>query len=298
MRILNFGSVNIDHVYQVPHFVRPGETLASTRYDRFAGGKGFNQSVALARAGAEVHHAGRIGADGAWLRHVLAQDGANVRHLEVVDGPTGHAIIQVDAAGQNCIVLSGGANRTITADDAAGVLADFGAGDLLLLQNEISALSEIMHLAAARGLKIAFNPAPMGAEVLDYPLELVDLFIVNEVEAAGLCGKTADPASTLRLLRGQFPKAHFLLTLGPRGAMAMADGEPVAVPPRDVPVVDTTAAGDTFIGYFLATRTSGVPLRESLVRATIAASLCVSRPGASPSIPARAEVDAVTDFAG
>jgi len=293
MRILNFGSVNIDHVYQVPHFVRPGETLASTRYDRFAGGKGFNQSVALARAGADVHHAGRIGRDGEWLRHALAQDGAKVRHLETVDGPTGHAIIQVDAYGQNCIVLSGGANREIDEQDAAGVLADFGAGDLLLLQNEISMIPEIMHLAAGRGLKIAFNPAPMGPEVLGYPLELVDLFIVNEVEAAGLCGREIDPEATLRALRAQFPKAHFLLTLGPRGAIAMADGDPVSVPPREVPVVDTTAAGDTFIGFFLATRTSGVPLPDALWRATIASSLCVSRPGASPSIPAKDEVDAI-----
>lgn len=295
MRILNFGSVNIDHVYRVPHFVRPGETLASTRYDRFAGGKGFNQSVALARAGAQVHHAGRIGADGEWLRHALAADGANVRHLEVVDGATGHAIIQVDTQGQNCIVLSGGANRTITEVDAAGVLADFGAGDLLLLQNEVSAMPDIMRLAAARGLKIAFNPAPMGPEVQDYPLDLVDLFIVNEIEAAGLCGFDDTPEKTLRMLRSKFPKAHFLMTLGPRGALALAEDGPVAVPPRDVPVVDTTAAGDTFVGYFLATRTSGVPLREALMRATIAASICVSRPGASPSIPTRAEVDAVTD---
>lgn len=298
MRILNFGSVNIDHVYQVPHFVRPGETLASTRYDRFAGGKGFNQSVALARAGAEVHHAGRIGSDGEWLRHALAQDGANVRHLETVAGPTGHAIIQVDASGQNCIVLSGGANHAITPEVVAGVLADFGAGDLLLLQNEVTSIPDILRTAVARGLKVALNPAPMGPEVLTYPLDLVDLFIVNEVEAAGLCGETLAPEATLAALRRKFPKAHILLTLGPKGAMALADGEPVGVGPRDVPVVDTTAAGDTFIGYFLATRTSGVPLREALVRATVAASICVSRPGASPSIPFRAEVDAVTDFAG
>lgn len=295
MRILNFGSVNIDHVYQVPHFVRPGETLSSTRYDRFAGGKGFNQSVALARAGAQVHHAGKVGSDGEWLRHLLARDGADVRHLATVVAPTGHAIIQVDASGQNCIVLSGGANRAITPDDAAAVLSDFGAGDLLLLQNEISAMPDILRLAAARGLKIAFNPAPMDPGVLAYPLELVDLFIVNEVEAAGLHGGEAAPTELLLGLRRKFPKAHFLLTLGPRGAMALADSEPVAVPPRNVPVVDTTAAGDTFIGYFLATRTSGVPLRESLWRATVAASICVSRPGASPSIPTRTEVDSVCD---
>ena len=285
--ILNFGSVNIDHVYTVPHFVRPGETLASTRYAVFSGGKGFNQSTALARAGARIAHAGMIGADGAWLRDSLAADGADVAHLAIRDEPTGHAVIQVDTSGQNCIIICGGANRAITATYANEVIAHFGDGDTLLLQNEISAIPEIIRAASARGLRIVFNPAPMGQEVLDYPLDLVDLFIVNEVEASELSGAAPDavPESVLDTLRAKFPRAGVVLTLGAAGSIADIDGERVAVAAKPVQAVDTTAAGDTYIGYFLAARQRGLSLREAMKKATEAAAICVSRAGAAPSIP-------------
>jgi len=300
MRILNFGSVNIDHVYRVPHFVQPGETLASREYQRYAGGKGYNQSVALARAGAEVHHAGLIGEDGLWLRAALAADGVDVKHLTTLKGPTGHAIIQVDDSGQNSIVLAGGANQRVSADMVKTVLADYGAGDLLLLQNEISAIPDIMRRAAKRGLRIAFNPAPMSPVVVEYPLDLVDLFIVNEIEATALSQlpQTAPPEEILTGLKRRFPKAHILLTLGAKGAMVLADApQPAKIGIREVPVVDTTAAGDTFIGYFLATRTSGMELPEALKYATVASSICVTQMGASPSIPMRQAVEAIVpDF--
>ena len=285
--ILNFGSVNIDHVYTVPHFVRPGETLASTRYAIFSGGKGFNQSTALARAGAKVAHAGMIGADGVWLKESLAADGADITHLAIGDEPTGHAIIQVDASGQNCIIIFGGANRAITAAYAKEVIAHFGKGDTLLLQNEISAIPEIIHAASERGLSIAFNPAPMGQEVRDYPLDLVDLFIVNEVEAAQLAGVAAEtaPDVVLNALRAKFPLAGVVLTLGASGSVADIGGERVAVAARRVKAVDTTAAGDTYIGYFLAARQRGLSLREAMEKATEAAAICVTRAGAAPSIP-------------
>ncbi len=285
--ILNFGSVNIDHVYTVPHFVRPGETLASTRYAVFSGGKGFNQSTALARAGAKVAHAGMIGADGVWLKESLAVDGADVTHLVVGDEPTGHAVIQVDASGQNCIIICGGANRAINASFAEEVIARFGKGDMLLLQNEIAAIPEIVRTASAQGLFIAFNPAPMGHEVLDYPLDLVDLFIVNEVEAAELAGVAAEaaPEAVLDALRTKFPRAGIVLTLGASGSVADIDGERVTVAARHVKAVDTTAAGDTYIGYFLAARQRGLPLREAMEKATEAAAICVTRAGAAPSIP-------------
>ena len=285
--ILNFGSVNIDHVYTVPHFVRPGETLASERYAVFSGGKGFNQSTALARAGAKIAHAGMIGVDGAWLKDSLASDGADVTHLAVRDEPTGHAVIQVDASGQNCIIICGGANRAITPHYAEEVLSHFGDGDTLLLQNEISAIPEIMRAAKERGLRIVFNPAPMGQEVLDYPLDLVDLFIVNEVEAAELAGTAADspPDAVLDLLRARFPRAGVVLTLGAAGSVADIGGERVAVAAKRVKAVDTTAAGDTYIGYFLAARQRGLSLRDAMEKATEAAAICVTHAGAAPSIP-------------
>lgn len=289
MSILNFGSVNIDHVYRVDHLVRPGETIASRDYQQFPGGKGYNQSIALARAGAPVRHAGRIGQDGRWLREALAAEGADVAFLEVVDKPSGHAIIQVDAAGENAILLFGGANRSITAGDAHGILAHFGPGDWLLLQNEISAMAEILTEAGQRRMRIVFNPAPMGDEVLAYPLDGVSIFLLNETEGEAFTGESAPPA-ILAGMRGRFPQATVVLTLGAEGAVYDDGGEQIYVAGRPVQAVDTTAAGDTFIGYFLAGISAGEAPRTALERANRAAAICVTRPGAAPSIPRLAEV--------
>ena len=293
-KILNFGSVNVDHVYAVPHFVRPGETIASTKYSVFSGGKGFNQSTALARAGADVCHAGKIGADGVWLRNALKADGADVSRLVVSDSPTGHAIIQVDDSGQNCIIVEGGANRTIAAADAEAALDGLGPDDVLLVQNEISALPDIMRLAASRGMKIVFNPAPMTPQVKDYPLELVSVFVVNEVEACELSGVDLSGQGTdavLAAMKAKFSRAGVVLTLGSRGSVAEIGGEKVCVAARKVKAVDTTAAGDTYIGYLLAGLQRGSDLKAAMEEATAASALCVTRPGAAPSIPVRAEIE-------
>lgn len=288
-RVLNFGSLNIDHVYRVPHFVRPKETLSSLEYRRFAGGKGFNQSMALARAGAEVSHAGCIGSDGTWLRDMLAGAGADVKHLQVVDTPTGHAIINVTPDGQNSIVLYGGANQQVTPDQARRTLEAFGPGDYLLLQNEISAMPEIMRLARARGLQTVFNPAPMDARVPQYPLETVACLLLNEVEGAQLAD-TEEPAAILDTLRRKFSKMTVILTLGADGVLASDGGASVRVPAPRVKAVDTTAAGDTFTGYYLAERLRGASFPDALQTACAAAAICVTRAGAADSIPTRKEV--------
>ena len=293
MSILVFGSLNIDHVYQVEHFVRPGETLPSTEYRRFQGGKGANQSVALARAGAPVFHAGRVGPEGAWLRDELDAEGVNVEHVAVGDLATGHAMIQVDRDGENAIILYGGANLAITGADARRVLANFGPGDWLLLQNEISAMPDILQAAAQRGLAVAFNPAPMTAAVHGYPLDDVSLFVVNRTEGAALAGvETAEPPEViLRKLQSRFPHAAILFTLGGDGSLYARGGERIGTPAQSVEAVDTTAAGDTFIGYFLAELVAGESTRQSLTLATRAAALCVTRPGAAVSIPRRHELE-------
>lgn len=295
-RILNFGSINIDHVYRVPHFVQPKETLASLEYRRFAGGKGFNQSIALARAGAAVAHAGCIGADGLWLRDLLAEAGADVTHLRVADVPTGHAIITVAPDGQNAIVLYGGANQVVTPDDARAVIGRFDPGDFLLLQNEISALPEIMRLAQARGLQIVLNPAPMTAQVPAWPLDTVACLLLNEIEGAQLA-QARNPDTILKRLRLKFPRTTLILTLGGEGVLASDGGPPLRVPAPRVPVVDTTAAGDTFTGYYLAERLRGADFPAALHTACLAAAVCVTRPGAAASIPTRAELAARRDFA-
>ncbi len=203
--VYNLGSLNIDRVFRVAHIVRPGETLASTSLAEFAGGKGANQSVALARAGARVVHIGKIGADGVWLRDRLAAEGVDVGSIAVGTAPTGQAIIQVDDAGQNAIVLLSGANAEITPEEIDAALAVAPAGSWLLAQNETSGVAHAIQAAKRRGLRVAFNPAPLDERVADYPLDLVDLLCVNETEAAVLRGGAVRPAGDI------------LLTLGSRG---------------------------------------------------------------------------------
>lgn len=282
-RVFNLGSLNVDHVYRVPHFVRPGETLAAASYARFPGGKGFNQSVALARAGAAVVHGGRLGAGAEWLRDRLAAEGSDVSRLLPCADEAGHALIQVDDAGQNSIVLHGGANHAVRPADLPAFLDGAGPGDFFLAQNETSAVPEALRLAREKGMSVAFNPAPMGPEVDGYPLEFVDWLFVNETEAAELGGPDR--------LRARCPRAHLVLTLGAKGAVCRAPdgGEAWATAPR-VTAVDTTAAGDTFLGYFLAAVAEGRPLAAALDRGCRAAALSVTRPGAADSIPRAAEL--------
>ncbi len=292
MSILVFGSLNIDHVYQVEHLVRPGETLPSTEYRRFQGGKGANQSVALARAGADVYLAGRIGPEGLWLRDAIAAEEVDVTHVGLDSQPTGHAIIQVDSAGENSILLYGGANLTVTSDDAHYVLSHFGEGDWLLLQNEISSMPAILREAYERGMSVALNPAPMTPVVLGYPLDDVALFVVNLTEGAALAEvENASPDLIVDRLQSRFPKAAILLTLGGDGSLYVRGEERIKTPAQAVEPMDTTAAGDTFTGYFLAELLSGKSAELSLTMAARAAAVCVTRPGAADSIPRRSELE-------
>ncbi len=289
-KILNIGSLNIDYVYQVPHFVQPGETLSSTGYARYPGGKGLNQSIALARAGATVHHVGHVGADGTWLVDFLKAEGAGTSYLTEVEGPTGHAIIQVNVEGQNSILIEGGANRKVTVNDAATAIDSLGfvAGDYMLLQNETSAVRELIALGAERGLKVVFNPAPMDKSIREIDLRAVEVLVVNEVEAAELVGASSnmDYEALLAMLKQSYPTTNVLLTLGSRGSVySGVDGVCHFEPAEKVVAVDTTAAGDTFIGYFLAKIASGLKIPEAMQIATHASAICVSKAGAAPSIP-------------
>ncbi len=288
MKILNFGSLNIDHVYRVKNFVRPGETIAATEYHRFAGGKGLNQSIALARAGMTVLHAGRIGTDGMFLKEILEEESIDCRSLEIPENEvSGHAVIQVSDTGENCIVLFSGANGHITSEQIDKALGEMDPGDFLLLQNEISRLEEIIRKGADRGLRIFFNPAPMTQQVRAFPFDRIETLIVNETEAASLAGLSEDKA--LSALRDQFPKLNILMTLGAQGALyAAADSRKTVlrVPAEKVEkVVDTTAAGDTFIGYYLASIAKGLSPEEAMRKAAKASAICVGIAGAANSIP-------------
>ena len=291
MKLLDFGSLNIDHTYQLPHLVRPGETLASDSYHKSEGGKGFNQAVALAKAGQEVYLAGAIGQDGLFLRDYLQELGVHTEHLCVLDAPTGHAMIQLDTEGQNCIILFGGTNGMITEAMIDEVLADFGAGDYLLLQIEISHVDSIICAAHAKGMHIILNPSPMSPELLTWPLELVEWFILNEIEGADITGKT-QPEEMLDELLRRYPACHVVLTLGERGSVYADATQRMDQSIVTAHTVDTTAAGDTFTGYFIHALLQGEAIQQALKTAACASAITVSRPGAGRSIPAAEEVQA------
>ena len=288
MKVLNFGSLNIDMVYSVDHVVRPGETTASAELRYFCGGKGLNQSVALARAGMEVCHAGCVGADGGRLISLLRDNGVGTSLVTKSESPSGHAIIQVDRDGQNSILLFGGANMEITPEQIENAVGNFSAGGRLFLQNEINGISEIIGAAHERGLEIVFNPSPFGADILSYPLENIDWFVVNETEAEELTGET-EPEKILGAFSQKFPRASVLLTLGADGAFCRTKYGTFYCKIFSVPVVDTTAAGDTFLGFFFA-MLERFGAERALKIASAASAVAVSRPGASASIPTLDEV--------
>ncbi len=289
MDILCFGSLNIDHVYAVPHFVQAGETLSSASLHSGCGGKGLNQSIALSRAGASVRHAGLVGQDDNMLRPLLADNGVDITAVRTADVPSGHAIIQVDESGQNCILLYSGANRAIDRSFVCEVLDTCRAGDILLLQNEISEIRTLLEEGAARGLRIAFNPAPITAELADMPIGIAEWLFVNETEGAALSGETANDR-IITALREKYPHTTVILTVGGDGVIAADDAGIHRLPAMKVPVADTTAAGDTFIGYFLAAVAEGSDLQGALHTASAASALTVSRAGAAASIPMADEV--------
>ena len=298
MTIHNAGSLNIDDVFRTPRIVKPGETIASRGLKQFPGGKGLNQSTALARAGAPVRHIGRIGSDGLFLKDGLAADGADVSGIIIGDTPTGHAVIQVADDGENAIVLYAGANHAWDRTDISRMLQAAAPGDILLLQNEITMIAPLMEAAASAGMRIAFNPAPMGPEVHDYPMHSLSWLVVNEIEARQLSGisdnDNAADEDIVSDLRSRHPDAVVVMTRGKRGALR-ADSTGLIRANFPVPgtVQDTTGAGDTFTGYWLAGEAAGLPAEEGLRRACAAGALSVTRPGAVTGIPRLAEVQAL-----
>ena len=291
-RILNFGSLNIDYVYGVSHMVRPGETLAANDRAVHPGGKGLNQSVALARAGARVWHAGLVGPEGDVLLDVCREAGVDTEFVRRSQVPSGHTVIQVDEAGQNSILLFGGANREVSEPFADEVLSHFGPGDYLVLQNEISCLAHIVERGAERGLTIVINPSPYDEALDGVDLGKVSLFFVNEIEGAQMTGGSTDPNRILDGMAARYPAARVVLTLGSAGSVYQGAGGAGRVRQRAyaVDAVDTTGAGDTFTGYFVAAVSAGEDVAAALDLAARASAIAVTRPGAVPSIPTRDEV--------
>lgn len=289
MKILNFGSLNIDYVYTVDHMVKEGETLSSKKLEVFLGGKGFNQSVALAQAGVLVYHAGMIGEDGQIFLDTCEKYGINTKYIKQIKGKSGHTIIQIDADAQNCILLHGGSNRSLTREFIDGVISSFERDDYILLQNEVNHLDYIIESAYAQGMKIILNPSPYDNYMKECDLSKISYFILNEIEGEQITG-VSETNAILEHLMNRYPNAKIVLTLGSNGSVyrdcVMEYHQDIC----KVKAVDTTAAGDTFTGYFIAGLIGNRKIPENLKMCAMASAIAVSRKGASPSIPDLGEV--------
>ena len=292
MKVLVFGSLNIDYVYKVKHFVQPGETLASDDMQIFCGGKGLNQSIAFCYTGIDTWHAGAVGRnDSDMLLRKLNEAGVHTELVQKTEFPTGHTMIQTTPEGENSIILYGGANQTITKDYIDSVLSFFKKGDYLILQNEINQIPYIMERAHEIEMKIVLNPSPMNEKIFDMPLSYVDFLILNELEGMQLSGiLEKEGRQILDALTKHFPNAQIVLTMGKEGAVYGYREENYYQPIYPVKTVDTTAAGDTFTGFFMGSIICGKTVKDALDTAARAASIAVGRNGASDSIPKLDEV--------
>ena len=285
MTVWNLGSINIDHVYRLPHLPQAGETLAALSYARFLGGKGANQSVAALRAGARVVHLGAVGADGDWALFQMAALGLDTSAIHRTAGETGHAVVAIDAAGENVILLHPGANRAMP-QSVLDPLAGAAPGDTLLLQNETAWQVQAAAQARAQGLRVMYSAAPFDLEALRAVMPHATHLLMNQVEADALAHATGHGLAHL-------PVQAVIVTRGAQGADWVAADGVRHVPAFRVTPVDTTGAGDCFAGSLAARLDLGEAPDTALRHAAAAAAIQVTRPGAAPAMPTLAEVCAL-----
>ena len=289
MEVYNFGSLNIDHVYSVDHFVQPGETMSSDHYQVCCGGKGLNQSIAVARAKGSIHHLGVYGQGGEFLLEYLQNNDVDTSLMHNTETAQGHTVIQVSKTGENCIILYPGSNYEVTQKYIVDVLDQIKEPGYLLLQNEISEVPYIIHEAAKRGHQIVFNASPFNESLKELDFNDIAWLMINEVEGYEFTG-CKEPEGIIAYLSEHYPHLGIVLTLGSAGCIVVKDNERVEHGIYHVPVVDTTAAGDTFTGYFAAALAEGKDLAYAVDIASAASALAVTRSGAAPSIPEKTEV--------
>lgn len=299
MSVLSFGSLNIDKLYVVPRLARKGETIRAESYIVSPGGKGLNQSIALAKADCKVIHFGAVGAaDGEFLVNTLKEcENIDTSHiLRIGPVPSGHAVITLDQNADNSIVVYGGANRLLSRDYILSCLELGKPGDIVLLQNETNYTDFIISEAYDRGFDVCFNPSPITKELLSYPIRKAEYLILNETESYALAGGKFPENELLFKLQTIFPETNIVLTLGEKGAVFARKkeegGERIYQDSFKVNAVDTVGAGDTFTGYFLSSITKNRSIRHSLKLACAAAAVCVTKTGSAYSIPDIKEVKA------
>jgi ribokinase len=285
MTIFNLGSINADLVYHLPHLPAPGETLVAGGLVRGLGGKGANMSVAAARAGARAVHIGAVGPDGAWAVERLMEYGVDTRHIARVPDATGHAVILLEPGGENSIVVHPGANAALQPAMVDSALSEARDGDLFITQNETTAQVAAAQSASARGMRVAYAAAPFAAHAVEAVLPVLDLLVLNAVEAAQLTDALGKPLDRLGV-------ADVIVTLGADGCdwYATDRGQVTRFDAIEVDALDTTGAGDTFTGYLLAGMDRGMPMAQAIQLATRAAALMVTRVGTADVIPDLLEV--------
>ena len=279
MAIYNLGSINIDHFYRLPHLVRPGETLAAETYTQGLGGKGANQSVAIAKSKNQVLHIGALSrADNRYFEQ-LKNYNIDLTHTHQLDFPSGHGIVMVDeVSGENQIVVYPGANHQISESMIDSALATANPDDWALTQNETTQASYFFKTAKSKGLKLCYSAAPFVAETTIELLPIIDMLVVNQIEAQELEATTGKPIAELGI-------EHTLITQGSTGVRYIGTQGDFFVDAPKVSAVDTTGAGDTFLGLFLGRFDTGVTLEESIKYAVAGAALQVTQPGTADAIP-------------
>lgn len=286
MAVICLGSINIDHVYRVERAPAASETVAARDYTVHLGGKGANQAIAAARAGARVAMVGAIGTDGARALATLSAMGVDTAGVATrEDTATGHAVILVEPSGENRIVIHAGANASVDATLIERALGLGQPGDWLLTQNETASVAEAMAAARAKGLRTAHAAAPFEPDACAAVLPHTDLLALNAGEAAAL-------ADRLGVAPDALPVAMTLVTHGEDGASLFSEGKVARVPGLKVEAVDTTGAGDCFLGTLVAALDEGLDRAEALRLANAASALAVTRPGAGEAVPTRAETEA------
>ena len=289
MTIYNLGSINVDHIYKVSHLPQAGETISSFCYSVGLGGKGINQSIAAVNAGGTIVHIGSIGAESEWILKMLQGLDLDTNHIAISNKTTGHAIIHLDEDGANTIVLHAGANHDFQLSNIEKSLAKSEGGDWLLLQNETNLGYETVNYARGRGLKIAYSAAPFECQKTEELLPYCDLLVLNEVEARQCKSNIENfDALTARMI--------FIVTRGEAGATCYINGDVSTVPAFSVVAVDTTGAGDTFLGFLLAAIDNGVELQAALKRSAAAAAIQITLDGAVQAIPLLKDVEAFTSL--
>ncbi|WP_333829560.1 ribokinase [Pararhodobacter sp.] len=284
MTVFNLGSINIDHFYRMPHLPQPGETLAALGFEKGLGGKGANQSVAALRGGARVVHIGAIGKGDGWTNGQLALLGLDMGSIARVDATTGHAIILTDPAGENVIIIHGGANRTQSEEVIARALGSGQAADILLLQNETSHQVEAAIMAREHQMRVFYSAAPFELAPLKAILPHVTHLLMNAGEAAALEAETGTKLADL-------PVQVVVVTRGADGADWISAEHQFHAPAFAVEPVDTTGAGDCFAGSLAAALDQGMTPEQALRFASAAAAIQVTRPGTAGAMPEYHDVD-------